>query len=282
MMRDRAYAKINLGLDVVGVRDDGYHELNMIMVPVNFYDVLEMEVADEMSMEQSVGYIPIDEKNTVIKAINVLREEYGFKENFKIKLTKHIPTQAGMAGGSSDGASAMRLVNKLLNLNIPRDKMIQLATRVGADVAFCLLNECAQVKGIGDILEPFDVNCDFEILLVKPRKGVSTKAAFDMVDNNPCFHPNIEGLREALENDDYQGVCSLLGNSLDEAGCTLSPRIKKIKSDLLKLGFDGVLMTGSGSTVFGITRNKELLQRANDIMRKQGYFVRMTKIFKNY
>lgn len=279
-MKEKAYAKINLCLDVVRRRADGYHDLKMIMVPLNYYDSLEMHIADKMSMVQNVGYIPINDKNTVIKAINVLREEYGFTENFSINLTKHIPTQAGLAGGSADGAAAIRLVDRLLNLDIPEDKMLTLAAKVGADVPFCCINKPAVVKGIGEILEPFSINCDFDILLVKPKKGVMTKKAFENIDYQNCIHPDVDKLKEALETNDYLNVCNNLANTLEASSFKLNDQIETIKNDLIKIGFDGSLMTGSGSTVFGLTRNKEILEQGYHLMRNKGYFVRKTKILK--
>ena len=280
-MKERAYAKINLSLDVVGLRADGYHELRMIMVPINFYDILEMEIAPEMSMTQNVGYLPLDDKNTVIKAIKVLREEYGFSENFKISLTKHIPTQAGLAGGSSDGAAAIRLVRKLLKLDMPNSKMIELATKVGADVAFCCMNRPSLVSGIGDIIEPFELNCPFEVFLVKPHRGIMTKKAFDMIDKLDCEHPDVLGLKKALETNDYEQVTKLLGNSLEASSFKLNKEIAKVKAKMLELGFDGSLMTGSGSCVFGITRNHELIEKAEKYFKNRGYFVRHTTILNN-
>lgn len=281
IMRERAYAKINLSLDVVGIRDDGYHELKMIMVPVDFYDVLEMDIAEEMSMEQNASYLPMDEKNTVIKAIKVVREAYGFKENFRIKLVKHIPTQAGLAGGSSDGAAAIRLMRKLLKLDMPNSKMIELASKVGADVAFCCINRPALVGGIGDIIEPFNLNCPFEILLVKPRRGVMTKKAFEMVDKLDCIHPDVLGLKKALETNDYSKVIELLGNSLEAPSFKLNGDIAKVKKKMLELGLDASLMTGSGSCVFGISRDKEIIHKAEKYFKNNGYFVRVTNILKN-
>ena len=279
-MKEKAFAKINLCLDVVRRRDDGYHELKMIMVPLNYYDSLHMHIADKMSMVQNVGYIPLDDKNTVIKAINVLREEYGFKENFSISLTKHIPTQAGLAGGSADGAAAIRLVDRLLHLNIPKDKMLELAAKVGADVPFCCINKPAVVKGIGEIIEPFDINFDFEILLVKPKKGVMTKKAFENIDYQNCIHPDVDKLKQALENDDYDNVCHNLANTLEASSFKLNNQIEDIKKQLIEIGFDGSLMTGSGSTVFGLTRDIKTLEKGYNIMREQGYFVRKTKILQ--
>lgn len=279
-MKERAYAKINLCLDVVGEREDGYHDLKMIMVPVDFYDVLEMVPAEETTMTLNRSFLPVNEKNTVIKAINVMRECYGFEEEFACSLQKHIPTQAGLAGGSADAAAAIRIMNQLLKLDMSREDMISVGKKVGADVPFCIFNQCASVSGIGDVLDPFECNTDFEILLVKPKRGVSTKTAFTEMDKENVVHPDCEAMRKALVSNDYEGVISNLGNSLEEVSLRLVREIREIKEDLSALGFDGVLMSGSGSTVFGITKSPRLLKKTSDLMRYKGYFVRMTKILK--
>lgn len=280
-MKERAYAKVNLCLDVVRRREDGYHELSMIMVPIDFYDVIEMNIADTMSLKTNMGYLPINEKNTVIKAIETMRKEYGFKENFEINLTKHIPTQAGLAGGSADGAASMRLVRKLLNLDISDEELGELAKKVGADVPFCVHSRPALVSGIGEKLEFFDLETDFYLFLVKPYRGVSTRLAFEKLNFDQCSHPDAKEMKEALINQDYESILKHLGNSLEESAYRLVPQIAKIKKELLEYGFDGALMSGSGSTVFAITKNSDLVEKASIDFKKKGYFVRKTKIKAN-
>lgn len=280
-MKERAYAKVNLCLDVVRRREDGYHELNMIMVPIDFYDVIEMNIADTMSLKTNMGFLPINEKNTVIKAIETMRKEYGFKENFEINLTKHIPTQAGLAGGSADGAASMRLVRRLLNLDISDEELSELAKKVGADVPFCINSRPALVSGIGEKLEFFDLETDFYLFLVKPYRGVSTRMAFEQLDFDKCSHPDAEEMKKALINQDYESILSHLGNSLEESAYRLVPQISKIKKELLEYGFDGALMSGSGSTVFALTKDIDLVEKASVDFKKKGYFVRKTKIKPN-
>ena len=278
-MKERAYAKINLCLDVVGRRDDGYHELKMIMVPIDFYDILEMNPAYETSLSLNRNYLPVNEKNTIIKAIRVMQEEYGFTEEFECILTKHIPTRAGLAGGSADAAAAIRMINRMLRLNLSMDEMIEIGRRVGADVPFCIMNRPALVEGIGEKIMPFRCHPDFDILLVKPRKGVSTKEAFDIVDNSENEHPDCMKLMNALIMNDYEGVVTTLGNSLEPAAVQLVREIRTVKNRLTEMGFDGVLMSGSGSTVFGITKNSNLLNESMEILRNEKYFVRKTRIY---
>ena len=277
-MKERAYAKINLCLDVVGKREDGYHDLKMIMVPINFYDVLEMEFAPETTLELNRDYLPINDKNTIIKAIHIMQEKYNITEEFRCRLEKHIPTRAGLAGGSADAAAAIRMINRMCNLHLTKDEMIAVGKEVGADVPFCILNRPAFVEGIGEKITTFSCSPDFYLLLIKPRKGVSTAEAFHIVDEQEGIHPDCKAMQEALEYNDYEGIISSLGNSMENAAMTLVPEIRKAKPDLLDLGFDGVLMSGSGSTVFGITKDVELLDRSIDILKKKRYFVRKTTV----
>ena len=278
-MKERAYAKINLCLDVVGRRDDGYHELKMIMVPIDFYDVLEMNYATETTLELNRSYLPVNEKNTIIKAIRVMQEKYGFDDEFECRLAKHIPTRAGLAGGSADAAAAIRMMNRMLRLNLSMEEMIETGREVGADVPFCIMNKPALVEGIGEKIMPFKCSPDFDILLVKPRKGVSTKEAFDIVDSSENEHPDCMKLMNALIMNDYEGVVSSLGNSLEPAAIQLVKEIRTVKNRLNEMGFDGVLMSGSGSTVFGITRNAQLLNDSMEQLRQEKYFVRKTRIY---
>lgn len=277
-MRERAYAKINLCLDVAGAREDGYHELKMIMVPINFYDVVDLEPALNMEMVMDKAFLPVDDRNTIVKAIHVMQKRYGFDYNFRCTLQKHIPTRAGLAGGSADAAAAIRILNRMLRLNMSREEMIEVGKAVGSDVPFCLINRPALVEGTGDRIYEFDCNPDFDLLLVKPRKGVSTKECFALVDEMETDHPDCLKMREALVNNDYQGVVDSLGNSLEAPAVKLVSDIRNVKEDLVNAGFDGVLMSGSGSTVFGITRNTEMLEETMYEMKKKKYFVRHTKI----
>ena len=279
-MYTRAYAKINLGLNVKGDLPNGYHDLEMIMVPLNFYDEIKIEVAKEMSFTCNQDYVGMNPNNTIFVAIEYLRKQYGFKENFKISLNKQIPTRAGLAGGSSDGAAVIKAVNKLLRLNMNEEELRQAALAVGSDVYFCLVNKPSLVKGTGDIVQPFDCKCDFGILLVKPRSGVSTKESFTNLNLETCDHPDIATMQKLLEQDDYESFVQSLGNSLEEPSFKLNKSIYKVKKQLLKLGFDNALMSGSGSTVFAISRDEELLKRAQIIMYKRGYFARIARIQK--
>ena len=249
------------------------------MVPIDFYDVLEMNRADATSLRLNRSYLPVDEKNTVIKAIAVLRDMYHFESQYACILEKHIPTQAGLAGGSADAAAAIRMLNRMEHLEMTREEMLEAARKVGSDVPFCVLNQTALVEGTGEVIEPFTCHPCFHVLLVKPRRGVSTALAFKRFDavSSP-EHPDVDGMRQALIDNDYAAVIRCLGNSLEDVSMDLVPEIKDVRQQLKDLGFDGVLMSGSGSTVFGITQSRQLLSDACDTMRQRGYFTRMTQI----
>jgi len=273
-MKEYAYAKINLALNVKSEREDGYHELEMIMAPINFYDELNIELSTEDSFNTNVPYLRFDEHNTIVKMINYVREKYNIDSKFSLDLIKHVPTRAGLAGGSADAATCLKILNRLCDLNLSEEEIKEACVAVGADVLFTYYNKPALVKGIGEELQFFEINCPFYILLVKPRKGVSTKLAFNKLDMNLCDHPDVEKVKEALENNEYYHLCESMANSLEQASFLIEPEIKDIKECLLADGFDASLMSGSGSTVFGITRNKSLWHSANTFYRNKGYFVR--------
>lgn len=279
-MKDRAYAKVNLVLEVVNRLENGYHELNMIMAPLNFYDVVDIEFASVTTIESNAVYLPVDQRNTVIKAIELLRAKYQFQQQFKIKITKHIPTQAGLAGGSSDAASTIRILNKLLRLNMSLQDMLDIGKQVGADVPFCILNQPAVVRGIGEVLQPFELECDFWLVLVKPRKGVSTKLAFEALEGKDMVGGHVNEMKKALQSDDYPSVIANLFNTLEKPSIAMVPEIADIKDKLLAMGFDGALMSGSGSTVFGITRQEALANQASATLKQHDYFTRKVQLLK--
>lgn len=279
-MKIRAYAKINLGLDVIRRKENGYHDLKMVMVPIDFYDVLDIEIASKMSFECNREYVTSNPNNTVIAAIEYLRNKYGFKENFKIYLDKHIPTKAGLAGGSTDGAAAIIALNKLLKLNMSHEEMKEAALAIGADVYFCLVGKPSIVEGIGDIVTPFECKLDLDILLVKPKKGVVTKEAFKLINIDKAYHPDIDLMAKSLKDNDYETFIKTLGNSLEEPSFRLVKEISDIKEEMLEMGFDGALMSGSGSTVFGVSNDKNVILKAQEKFKNDGYFVRRVKIVK--
>ena len=262
-MKVNCYAKVNIGLDVVRRMENGYHELNMVMVPISLHDTLDLSFSAESSFTSNLPYIPTDERNSVVKVINRLREKYGFEDQFAIHLDKRVPTQAGLGGGSSDAAVTIRLLNGLLDLGMDEEAMIDFAKTIGADVPFFIKNRPAYVEGIGEKITPFELNCPFHMLLVKPRMGVSTKRAFEELDFETLHHPDIRAIQKALTENDYPSLISHLGNSLEQTAVQIVPEIQRIKENMLDNGFDAALMSGSGSTVIGFTRDWNVIQRTS-------------------
>lgn len=272
-MKIKANAKVNLVLDVVRRMENGYHELDMIMVPLSLCDVLDVSIAKEDKIVCGEADFPLDESNTIYKAILLMRERFNLKEHFHVEVDKKIPMQAGMAGGSADGAAMLKAIIQLCNLEVREEEMILIAKKIGADVPFCYINEASRVQGIGEKVRRFKIHCPFYMLLVKPEQGVSTGLAFKGIDFNTCIHPNVDKMEKALIENDYETFIATLGNTLEQSAFEITPVIKDIKQELKDLGMDGVLMSGSGSTVFAITRDKEVLRKAKEIMLPKYAFV---------
>jgi len=277
-MKKRAYAKINLSLDVIGKREDGYHDLQMVMVPLELHDLISLEIAQDYNFSVNVRYLDHKKNNIIYETIEEMRSRYGFKENFSVELIKYIPTQAGLGGGSSDAAATIILVDRLLKMFLSIEEMEDIAIKIGKDVSFCLHNQAALVEGAGERLTFFENNCDFEVLLVKPSQGISTKTAYGRLADHDIRRFPADDIMEALKTDNYQGVIDNLGNSFEEVAGDILPVINKIKSELSDYGFDGNLLCGSGSCVFGLTRDAQLCESAVGHFRKEYPYVWKTKV----
>lgn len=280
-MKRKSFAKVNLSLDVVKRRDDGYHELNMIMVPIDLFDTISIKISEKMHMQTNKGFIPLDSRNTVIKAIELLRAEYKFKENFTIDLMKNTPTQGGLGGGSSNAATTIRMVNEILDLKMSEAEMIKVGEKVGADVPFCVYGRPAVVQGFGDVLKPIEINLEFFMFIVKPKWGVSTPQAFNSLNLKNLKHPNIDAVSKSLEDNDYQAFINKIDNSLEAGAFKILPEIKKLKAELLDFGFDAAVMSGSGSTVFAISKDESLVDQAVTHFVYNYDFVKKTKIISD-
>lgn len=278
-MKDKAYAKINLSLDVFNIREDGYHDLKSIMLPLNFFDELEIRRQDKDEYICNRSYIHFDENNSVVKMINVFSKKYNINDHYYINLTKHIPAQAGLGGGTSDAASTLRILQKMYHINMSQEEIRDMCVAVGADVLFSYYNLPAVVEGIGDIVNTFDVKNDYYVLLMKPNLGVSTKKAYELLDMNACDHPDIDKLKECLI--DGESIEGLLGNSLEEPSFKINEDIKVMKDKLIKYGAKNVLMSGSGSTVFALSENKEKIEKLYNYLYDKKYFIRYSKVLKN-
>lgn len=284
----RAYAKVNLGLDVVRKREDGYHEVSMIMQTVKLFDRLHFEKQQEDTIELTTNlkFLPVDENNLVYKVVRQLKEEFQIKEGIRIHLDKHIPVAAGMAGGSSDCAAALFGMNRMFGLNLSRKELMERGVKLGADVPYCIMRGTALSEGIGEILTPLPPMPGCYIVIAKPPISVSTKYVYEHLDlPNLEHHPNIPAMVEALRNNDLNGITATMENVLESVTINEYPVIKDIKNKMLDLGAENALMSGSGPTVFGIFTDKELAVKANDTiyqsgLAKQVYTVEPYNIYK--
>ena len=271
-MRLRALAKINLGLDVVGKRDDGYHEVRMIMQTIQMYDVLEIEKKEEpgIVLTTNIPYVPTDERNLVYKAAKMLMDEFDMKEGLTMNLEKFIPVAAGMAGGSSDAAAAFVGVNRLFGLGLSEEELMKRAVKVGADVPYCVMRGTALAEGIGEKLTRLPRVPYCYVLVGKPGVNVSTKTAYEnlKLDDPVVVHPDIDGMVTAVRNGDLDGMISRMGNVFEPGIISKYPVIQEIKDLMESNGARKAMMSGSGPTVFGIFDDKEKMDLAAAVLRE--------------
>lgn len=261
----KAYGKINLGLDVTGKLENGYHLVSMIMQTVGLYDKLTFTPTQKpgITMKTNLKFLPVNENNLVVKAARLMFEKYGISTGLHIELEKHIPVSAGMAGGSSDAATTLIAVNEIYKLNASKSELMEIGTALGADVPYCIMGGTAHATGIGEKLEPVEKLPDCSILLVKPGMGVSTPEVYRKLDAIEApVHPDIEGLISSLSKGDIKEICAKLGNILEEVTIKQYPEIADIKQNLMDEGACGALMSGSGPTVFAIFDDEKKAKRA--------------------
>ena len=266
-LRLKAYGKINLGLDVIRRRPDGYHEVKMIMQTVRLYDQIEMTSggAPGIRLSTNLYYLPDNENNLGYRAARLLMEEFGVQEGLSIKIHKCIPVAAGMAGGSSDAAAVLYGVNRMFGLGLSLGQLMERGVSLGADVPYCLMWGTALSEGIGEKLTPLPPMPQCRVLIAKPPVSVSTRWVYEGLDLpslGPEAHPDIDGIREAIEKGDLRGVSSRVGNILETVTIPAHPEIGAIKEKMKECGALCSLMSGSGPTVFGLFANPAAARKA--------------------
>ena len=286
-MRLQAFAKINLGLDVLGKREDGYHEVRMIMQTIRMYDQLDMRKSVEPGIHLTTNkkYIPVDENNLVWRAAKLMMDTCGIIEGVSIHLHKVIPVAAGMAGGSSDAAATLVGMNRLFHCGLSKEKLMELGVQIGADVPYCVLRGTALAEGIGEKLTVLPPMPDCWILIGKPGISVSTKYVYTTLDlNTDTVHPDIDGMKKALEDGNLYGITERMGNVLQDVTSPAYPEVERIKEQMKTLGAVNAMLSGRGPTVFGIGDNEEKAQEACQKLRESGSCqqVFLTVPFNNY
>ena len=272
-IRLKARAKINLGLDVVRRREDGYHEVKMVMQMLRLYDQIDIEKTQESGIlvRSNLSFLPTDERNIAYKAAKVMIDQFGLEQGVIIRIEKHIPVAAGMAGGSTDCAAVLYGMNKLFGLRLNQKKLRELGVRLGADVPYCLMRQTALSEGIGEILTPISPLQDCPILIAKPSVSVSTRHVYEHLKmDEQTMHPDIDGIVTALADGDLYGVTDRMANALETVTVPEHPVIDKIKKQMMASGAVNALMSGSGPTVFGIFDDEEKAKKACEDMKASG------------
>lgn len=269
----KAMAKINLGLDVIRKRTDGYHEVRMVMQSVNLYDTLTFTKSDEkgITLTANKREIPLDERNLIYKAADLLYKRYSMPEGVRIHLDKKIPMAAGMAGGSTDAAAALTGMNRLFELGISQEELCGLGVKIGADVPYCIMGGTVLAEGIGEILTPLPPAPDCFLVIAKPGIDVPTKYVYENLhaDKLTC-HPDIDGMVRAVSNQDRRGIAAAMGNVLETVTVQEYPVIDEIKKFMKENGAVNSLMSGSGPTVFAIMENAEKAERLKQSLGETG------------
>ena len=263
-MKYNAYAKINLGLDVLRKREDGYHEVRMIMQNIDVCDILDFEKSEEpgIIIETSKQELSDSKDNLIYKAAKLLMDEFDIKEGLKVKLTKNIPIAAGLAGGSTDAAAAFKAVNDLWELGLSEEELKSRAVKIGADVPYCIMQGTALSEGIGEKLTPLSHCPECFVLIAKPPVSVFTKYVYEHLKIDEVNHPDVDGIIAAIEKSDIKALANCLGNVLESVTAAEHPVIEDIKKIMRRAGALNALMSGSGPTVFGLFDDEMKLEGA--------------------
>ncbi|AND37689.1 MULTISPECIES: 4-(cytidine 5'-diphospho)-2-C-methyl-D-erythritol kinase [Cytobacillus] len=276
----KAPAKINLSLDVLHKREDGYHEVEMIMTTIDLADRLELTLLDkdEIKIVSHNRFVPDDQRNLAYQAAHLLKERFQVKKGVSITIEKAIPVAAGLAGGSSDAAAALRGLNKLWDLGLSLDELAEIGTEIGSDVSFCVYGGTALATGRGEKIQQLPAPPTCWVILAKPFIGVSTADVYRRLDVEQVQHPNTAGMIEAINAGSYDDVCRNMGNVLEDVTLNMHPEVLQIKDQMKRFGADAVLMSGSGPTVFGLVHHDSRMHRIYNGLRgfcDQVFAVRM-------
>ncbi|MGY3778716.1 4-(cytidine 5'-diphospho)-2-C-methyl-D-erythritol kinase [Isobaculum melis] len=259
----KAPAKINLSLDALYKREDGYHELEMVMTTIDLSDRIRIRKIDEdkIVLKASTGMLPLDKRNHVYQAAKLLKNQFQITQGVEIFIEKNIPISAGLAGGSTDAAATLRGLNELWDLALSLEELAEIGAQVGSDVPYCIYGGTAFVTGRGECIKQIADIPQCWVVLVKPRAGVSTASVFGALSFNKIEHPDTSGMIQAIEAQSYAGMVSCLGNVLEQVTIARHPDIDRIKLKMMQFGADAALMSGSGPTVFCLCEKYSRAQR---------------------
>lgn len=282
----KALAKINLGLDVVRRREDGYHEVRMIMQTIQLYDRLDIKRTQEpgIQIQTNLSFLPVNENNLIYKAAKLLMDEFSITDGVSVKLDKRIPVAAGMAGGSTDAAAMLIGVNRLFSLGLTKRELMERGVQIGADVPYCIMRGTALAEGIGEALSPLPPMVKCPVLIAKPSISVSTKFVYQNLKlDDTTIHPDIDRLIDDIKAKNLHDIAAHMGNVLETVTIPNYPVIDEIKKHMLSNGAVGAMMSGSGPTVFGLFDDEDTAKKAYKAMRSSHLArqVYLTSVYNN-
>ena len=282
----KALAKINLGLDVGRRREDGYHEVRMIMQTIQLYDRLDIKRTQEpgIQIQTNLSFLPVNENNLIYKAAKLLMDEFSITDGVSVKLDKRIPVAAGMAGGSTDAAAMLIGVNRLFSLGLTKRQLMERGVQIGADVPYCIMRGTALAEGIGEALSPLPPMVKCPVLIAKPSISVSTKFVYQNLKlDDTTIHPDIDRLIDDIKAKNLHDIAAHMGNVLETVTIPNYPVIDEIKKHMLSNGAVGAMMSGSGPTVFGLFDDEDTAKKAYKAMRSSHLArqVYLTSVYNN-
>lgn len=282
----KALAKINLGLDVVRRREDGYHEVRMIMQTIQLYDRLDIKRTQEpgIQIQTNLSFLPVNENNLIYKAAKLLMDEFSITDGVSVKLDKRIPVAAGMAGGSTDAAAMLIGVNRLFSLGLTKRQLMERGVQIGADVPYCIMRGTALAEGIGEALSPLPPMVKCPVLIAKPSISVSTKFVYQNLKlDDTTIHPDIDRLIDDIKAKNLHDIAAHMGTVLETVTIPNYPVIDEIKKHMLSNGAVGAMMSGSGPTVFGLFDDEDTAKKAYKAMRSSHLArqVYLTSVYNN-
>ena len=282
----KALAKINLGLDVVRRREDGYHEVRMVMQTIHLFDRLEISRNDsgQITMETNLSFLPTNENNLVYKAAKLLQDEFAIKDGVHVWLHKYIPVAAGMAGGSTDAAAVLYGMNRIFELGLTKEQLMERGVKIGADVPYCIMRGTALAEGIGEKLTKLPPMVKCPVLIAKPQISVSTKFVYENLKlNDNTIHPDIDRLVADISEGDLTRIAADMGNVLETVTIPEYPVIAEIKENMMQNGAVNAMMSGSGPTVFGLFADESTAVKAYEAMKESNLAkqVYLTSIYNN-
>ncbi|MBU5266094.1 4-(cytidine 5'-diphospho)-2-C-methyl-D-erythritol kinase [Virgibacillus proomii] len=277
---EKAPAKINLSLDVLSKRSDGYHNIEMIMTTIDLADriILNELAEDRIEISLESRYVPSDERNLAYQAASLFKQTYGIHKGVHITIEKNIPVSAGLAGGSADAAAVLKGLNRLWSMQISEEELLKLGAALGTDVPFCICGQTAIVKGRGEIVEPLPSPPPCWVVLAKPDIGVSSRTIFKQIVMRDIVHPQTAKVIKALKENNFEKLCHSLGNALEPLTIKQHPEVQQIKHVLKQAGAAAALMSGSGPTVYGLVEHERKARKIYNGMRgfcEEVYYVRL-------